>query len=40
MKRLARGVDQLPASREPNGGIEFFIERLLCGAVAGRDKVA
>lgn len=39
-RQLAQRVDALPAVREPNGGIEFFFERLLTSAPKSRGKVA
>jgi len=38
--RIGKGIDALPATREPSGGIEFFFERLLSAGTKTRGKVA
>ena len=37
---IARTIDDLPIQRGPNGGIEFFFERLLAAGMQDRSKVA
>ncbi len=37
---IAASVDALPAAKQPDGGIEFFFERLLMADSESRGKVA
>jgi flagellar biosynthesis protein FlhG len=39
-RSIAAAVDALPAAREANGGIEFFLEKLLMSGSLSRGKVA